>query len=140
MAKTKIFLLDRQIERLKDTNFLISKVRYRLKMAAFWDIVPYSLVAVDRCFRGEYCLSHPDDGGSTHIRNFSLLQRHYTAQYPRRVSSSHSPPREPYISHRYRLSKNYITTYFFQMASRRKKYKHSKYSSWEDNARITVDF
>jgi hypothetical protein len=42
-----------------------------MKMTAFWDIVPCSLVEVDRRFRGAYCLHHqgdegPDDGGSTH--------------------------------------------------------------------------
>jgi hypothetical protein len=29
-----------------------------MKMTAFWDIVPCSLVEVDRRFRGAYCLHH----------------------------------------------------------------------------------
>jgi hypothetical protein len=31
------------------------------KMTAFWDVVPRSLVEVDRHFRGVYCLHHQDD-------------------------------------------------------------------------------
>jgi hypothetical protein len=42
-----------------------------MKMTAFWDIAPCS----------------PDDGGTTHLWNVRLLQRHYTALYPRRMSS-----------------------------------------------------
>jgi hypothetical protein len=39
-----------------------------MKMRAFWDMVPYSLVEVDRNFRGAYCLHHrPDDGGSMRL-------------------------------------------------------------------------
>jgi hypothetical protein len=36
---------------------------------AFWDVVPFSLVEVDRCFRGAYYLHHEgdDDGGNTHF-------------------------------------------------------------------------
>jgi hypothetical protein len=56
-------------------------------MEAFWDIMPCSLVVVDRRLRGAYCLHNqgnhrPDDGGSTHIWNVSLLQRDYTAPHP----------------------------------------------------------
>jgi hypothetical protein len=29
-----------------------------LKLIAFWDIAPCSLVAIDRRFKGEYCLHH----------------------------------------------------------------------------------
>jgi hypothetical protein len=47
-----------------------------------------------------YCLHHrPNDGGSKHLWNVGLLQRDYTALYPRRLSSSYSPPWEPEISH-----------------------------------------
>jgi hypothetical protein len=44
-----------------------------MKMTAFWDIVPCSLVEVDRRFRG------PDDGGSTNLWNVGLFQRYYMA-------------------------------------------------------------
>jgi len=57
-------------------------------MTAFWDI-PYSLLAVDRRFRGANCLYHsPDEGGSTHHWNVCILQRDNTALYPRRLLSS----------------------------------------------------
>jgi hypothetical protein len=36
-------------------------------MTVFWDIAPSSLVEVDQHLRGVYYLSHPDDGGSTHL-------------------------------------------------------------------------
>jgi hypothetical protein len=32
-----------------------------IKMRAFWDIAQYSLVEVDWCFRGVYCLHHQGD-------------------------------------------------------------------------------
>jgi hypothetical protein len=33
-----------------------------MKMIVFWDVVPCSLVDIDRRFRGAYCLHHhPDD-------------------------------------------------------------------------------
>jgi hypothetical protein len=40
-----------------------------MKMIAFLDITPSSLVEVDRCFGGTYCLHHQgdDDGGSTYL-------------------------------------------------------------------------
>jgi hypothetical protein len=42
----------------------------RLKIRAFWDITPCSLVGVGRRFRGVYCLHpHPDDGDSKHFWN-----------------------------------------------------------------------
>jgi hypothetical protein len=46
-----------------------------MKMTAFWDTPPCSLVEVDRHFSGAYCLNHlGDDGGSiTHLRNVGLL-------------------------------------------------------------------
>jgi hypothetical protein len=37
-------------------------------------------------------------GGSAHLWNVGLLQRDYTALYPRRLSSSYSPPWEPEMS------------------------------------------
>jgi hypothetical protein len=59
----------------------------------------------------------PDDGGCTHLWNVSLLLRDYTAPYPRRLSSSYSPPREPEISQRWfgiassNLGKGYFTNF-----------------------------
>jgi hypothetical protein len=32
-----------------------------MKVTAFWDIAPYSLVEVNRRFRRTYCLHHQDD-------------------------------------------------------------------------------
>jgi hypothetical protein len=49
---------------------IISNARFQvltaeiMKIRAFWDTAPYSLVVVDRRFRGAYCL---DDGGNTHL-------------------------------------------------------------------------
>jgi hypothetical protein len=39
----------------------------------FWDVAPCSLVEIDQCFRGAYCLHH---------------QGYYTVQHPRKQSSS----------------------------------------------------
>jgi hypothetical protein len=36
-----------------------------MKMRAFWDIVPFSLVGVDRHFIGMYCLHHQGDDYAT---------------------------------------------------------------------------
>jgi hypothetical protein len=55
-------------------------------MAVFWAVAPCSLV--DRT----------DDGGRKHLWNVGKLLQDYTAQQPKRQSSSHSPPREPEIS------------------------------------------
>jgi hypothetical protein len=47
------------------------QTRRPLKMTAFWDISPCSLVEVHRLFRGAYCLHHEggesDGGGSVHL-------------------------------------------------------------------------
>jgi hypothetical protein len=61
-----------------------------LKMIVLWYIAPYSLAGVDRCFRHAYCIHYqgddrPDDGRSMHVWNVDLLQRDYTALYPRRL-------------------------------------------------------
>jgi hypothetical protein len=74
-----------------------------MEMTDLWNTAPCSLVVVDRRFRGAYCLHHqggdrPDGLGSTHLSNVDLLQRRFTAQYPRRLSSSYSQPWEPEIS------------------------------------------
>jgi hypothetical protein len=51
--------------------------------------VPYSQVKIGRV-RDTSCLHNqsdhcPDDGGSTHLWNVSLIRRDYTALYPRRL-------------------------------------------------------
>jgi hypothetical protein len=45
----------------KDTNKCRTAVMLMKKMTALWDIVPYSLVEVDRRFRDVYCLHHQGD-------------------------------------------------------------------------------
>jgi hypothetical protein len=59
-----------------------------MKMVALWDIAQCSLVDVGGCFRDAYCLHHQGDEISSHFRNVDILQRHYTALYPRRLPSS----------------------------------------------------
>jgi hypothetical protein len=50
-----------------NTSVLIPVLRFQvltaasMKMTAFWDIAPCSLVKVDQCFRGSYCLHHQGD-------------------------------------------------------------------------------
>jgi hypothetical protein len=40
----------------------------KLKFKVLCDVAACSLVGVDRCFRGVYCVHHlGDDGGSTHL-------------------------------------------------------------------------
>jgi hypothetical protein len=66
-----------------------------MNMTAFWDIASYSLRYLGRHFRGAYCVHHQghDDGGSTHLWNDRIFQRHCMAQYPRKLSSCvHSSP------------------------------------------------
>jgi hypothetical protein len=58
-------------------TIFLSYVRFQvltaasMKIRAFWDVLPFSLVGVDRLFRGSYCLrdhgDHLDDAGSTHL-------------------------------------------------------------------------
>jgi hypothetical protein len=70
---------------------------FPLKMTISWDIVPCSVVKIDRCFRDAYCLQrqdYPDDGGSKHLWNVSQFPPGYLAQHHRRQSSSYSPPWE----------------------------------------------
>jgi hypothetical protein len=53
--------------------------RNRVRRRVFWDTAPCTLAGVDRRFRRAYCL---------HVWNVGLLQRDYTALYPRTLSSS----------------------------------------------------
>jgi hypothetical protein len=47
-------------------------------MTAFWNIVPCSLVEVDRRFRGAYCFHHQEnDEHTTHLRNFNEITWYY---------------------------------------------------------------
>jgi hypothetical protein len=64
----------------------------------FWVVAPCSLVEVYRHFGGACCLHRPDNGDSKHLWNVSKFLPDYTAQQPRRQSSSYSPPWEPEIS------------------------------------------
>jgi len=54
-----------------------------MKMTAFSNGALRSVIEVDRHFRRAYCLHHhnhrPDDGGSTHLRNFGLHKKHHGA-------------------------------------------------------------
>jgi hypothetical protein len=38
-------------------------------MTVFWDVVPCSLVKVDRRFRGAYCLHHEGDEGRENLKS-----------------------------------------------------------------------
>jgi hypothetical protein len=64
-----------------------------MKMITFWVIAPFSLVVVDRRFRGAYCLCHLDALWWRQYASLKrrLLQWEYTAQYPRWLSSSLTP-------------------------------------------------
>jgi hypothetical protein len=53
-----------------------------------WDIAQCNLAAVYWRFGGAYRLHYQsDDGGTTYFWNVGLLQRDYTALYPRKLSS-----------------------------------------------------
>jgi hypothetical protein len=56
-------------------------IRQLKKMTPFLDIVPCSLVEVDRRFRGVFC-HHRPDRGSVHVWNVSLLQRDCKSYIP----------------------------------------------------------
>jgi hypothetical protein len=64
--------------------------------AVIWVVAPCSLEEVYR--RGAYGPQPPDDGGSNHLCNVGKLLPDYTAQHPRRQSSS------SYYKHCYVLS------------------------------------
>jgi hypothetical protein len=53
-----------------------------MKITAFWDVAPCSLVEVDRRFSCSYCLYHyPEDGISAHLRNVCILRDWHGAIY-----------------------------------------------------------
>jgi hypothetical protein len=61
-------------------------------MSVFWVVAPCSLVEVYQRFGGPAsiirAMSRPDDGGSKDLRNVGKLLPDYTAQQPRRQTSS----------------------------------------------------
>jgi hypothetical protein len=70
-------------------------------MEGFWYIMQCVLVEVGRLFgkvRTASVMIEIDNRGSTHLQNNGPLLRHFTAPYPRKRSSSYSPPWEPEIS------------------------------------------
>jgi hypothetical protein len=66
-------------------SFLLITIQEKLQ---FVTLVQFDYLLGDR----------PDDGGSKHIWSVGKLLPDYTAQHPRRQSSSYSPPWEPEIS------------------------------------------
>jgi hypothetical protein len=62
ISKYELFLYDRRYNSALYKNYFTRYVKPKLKMIAFWDIAPCSLVEVDRRFRGAYCLRHCPDG------------------------------------------------------------------------------
>jgi hypothetical protein len=87
-----------------------------MKMTAF-SVAPFGLDGVNRRFRCAYCLRRLDDGGSTHLWNISLFQRHYTALYLRKLSSCLCEVSNPHI---------YKTSLYLPTPL---KYNHNAYSS-----------
>jgi hypothetical protein len=74
-------------------NLIFQVLMAIMKVIAFWDASPCSLIEVDWCFRGAYCLHHQGNEAlmieEVHISKMSsLLQWDYMALYPRRLSSS----------------------------------------------------
>jgi hypothetical protein len=62
----------------------------------FWDTAQCSLVEVDRRFRGEYGLHHQGDIAlmmeAALTSETSVYSNGFIALYPRKLSSSYSPP------------------------------------------------
>jgi hypothetical protein len=59
------------------------------EMTVFWDVALYSLVEIDWCFKGAYCLHREDDvchddGGSKHLWNVNQFVPDYVVQHVRR--------------------------------------------------------
>jgi hypothetical protein len=80
--------------------------RTNIKMIAFWDIAPCSLVGVDRCFGGAYCLHHQGDESWSPWwwSQYSPMKHQSTPMklhgiILHRLSSSYLPPWEPEISY-----------------------------------------
>jgi hypothetical protein len=71
---------NRNKRRLQQRN---RKVRFQVLVAADMNMTAFRDNA--QCNPSS---EHPDDGGSTHIWNVSVLIQYYTEPYPRRLSSS----------------------------------------------------
>jgi hypothetical protein len=71
-----------------------------ITMTVLCDGVQCISAEIDRRFRGAYCFHRLlDDTGSKLFWNVCLFQRDHMTLYPRKLSSSYSPPWEPEISH-----------------------------------------
>jgi hypothetical protein len=80
--KYKLLKTDLHVVLSECTTYILTvRKEYRswLKMTAFCNTAPRSLVQVNRRLRRAYCLNHGYDGGSTHLWNVVLLQRDVTA-------------------------------------------------------------
>jgi hypothetical protein len=83
-------------------------------LTVFQDVALCSLVEIDQNFRSTYCHNYqdggsPDDAGSKYLWNVNQFLQEYTAQYPRRQSSSHSAVRTWILT-------MYIQFHVYQMA------------------------
>jgi hypothetical protein len=77
------------------TLILSSYVRLGIASCIFVHSHPMSyLIALAYCAHHRFDDHQSNDGGSAHLWNVGLLQRDYTALYPRRLAYSHSPPLE----------------------------------------------
>jgi hypothetical protein len=77
-----------------------------MKIVAFWDMTPWSLVEV-----------YPDDGSSTHLWNVGLLLRDYMALYPTRLSSSFHLCFKPYCIRRKLLQAKFSGAIYKKISS-----------------------
>jgi hypothetical protein len=64
-----------------------------IKMTVLWDIVPCSLVEVDRRFRSPYCLHYQENESHSVILmmqaiSISEMSVNFSAHYPKNLSSS----------------------------------------------------
>jgi hypothetical protein len=93
-----------------------------------WKVSPCSLVEINRCFVGSYCLHPtPSPWWWKHFWNVGQFTPHYTAQYPTTQSLPHSPPREPEISHKCILF--YVINLLVEL-SRITEYPKTAHCSW----------
>jgi hypothetical protein len=79
-------------------------VKNDLKIRAFWDVAPCSLVGVDRRFRGSHCLHHQDDESivtmeAVRTSETSLYSNETTRRYIPEGSNFHISRRENPKSH-----------------------------------------
>jgi hypothetical protein len=77
-----------------------------MKMRAFWDVTPCSLVGVDRRFRGAYCLHHQGDESSSPTRlhgatsqkalTFMIVMIYSNNNWYNQTSSTHGEMKNAY--------------------------------------------